>query len=108
MAEISVQVCYATAEWEFLEDLRLPEGSTIEQALRASSLAARLPGFDPAGAVVGIYGKKKTLDMPLRERDRVEVYRPLLADPKEARRRRAAGKAVADKVATGEVAAGQA
>jgi putative ubiquitin-RnfH superfamily antitoxin RatB of RatAB toxin-antitoxin module len=123
MAEISVQVCYATPEWEFLEDLRLPGGATIEQALHASSLAARLPGFDPAGAVVGIYGKKKTLDAPLRERDRVEVYRPLLADPKEARRRRAAGKAVADKavadkavadkavtgeVATGEAGAGQA
>jgi putative ubiquitin-RnfH superfamily antitoxin RatB of RatAB toxin-antitoxin module len=113
MAEISVQVCYATAEWAFLEDLRLPEGATIEQALRASGLAARLPVFDPAGAVVGIYGKKKTLDTPLRERDRVEVYRPLLADPKEARRRRAAGKAVADKavadkVVTGEVATGQA
>lgn len=91
-AELKIQVCYATPEWAFLEDLLLPAGSTVAQALRRSSLAARLPGFDPDAAVVGIYGKKKTLDTPLREHDRVEVYRPLLADPKEARRRRAAGK----------------
>ncbi len=93
MAEqITVQVCYATPDYEFLRELRVDAGTTLEQAVRLSGLLREVPQIDLAGAVVGIYAKKKTLDTVLREHDRVEVYRPLLADPKETRRRRAGAK----------------
>jgi putative ubiquitin-RnfH superfamily antitoxin RatB of RatAB toxin-antitoxin module len=87
-----VQVCYATPELEFLRSLEVGVGTTVEQAIRASGLLHAVPGIDVGTVPVGIYGKKKTLDTVLRERDRVEVYRPLLCDPKETRRRRAGNK----------------
>ena len=91
MAEfIKVQVCYATPEMEFLRDLEVAPGTTLEQAVLLSGLAQAVPELNLDGAAVGIYGKKKTLATVMREHDRVEVYRPLLADPKETRRRRAA------------------
>lgn len=65
----------------------LPAGSTVGDALRASGLLTRL-GIDAPSALVGVWGKRQPLETPLRERDRVEVYRPLLCDPKEARRLR--------------------
>jgi putative ubiquitin-RnfH superfamily antitoxin RatB of RatAB toxin-antitoxin module len=86
--QITVQVCYATDTLQFLRELRLESGATIQQALDVSGLALEVPGIDLATMAVGIYGKKKTLDTVLREHDRVEVYRPLIADPKNARRRR--------------------
>lgn len=90
--QINVSVCYATDTVEFLRDLRLEAGATIEDALKVSGLALEVPGIDLAAMAVGIYGKKKTLDTVLREHDRVEVYRPLIADPKNARRRRVPAK----------------
>lgn len=89
---VRVQVCYATPELEFLRSLEVGVGTTVEQAIRASGLLHAVPGIDVGTVPVGIYGKKKTLDTVLRERDRVEVYRPLLCDPKETRRRRAGNK----------------
>jgi putative ubiquitin-RnfH superfamily antitoxin RatB of RatAB toxin-antitoxin module len=86
--QINVQVCYATDSVVFLRDLRMEVGATVRQALEVSGLALEVPGIDLDSMVVGIYGKKKTLDTVLREHDRVEVYRPLIADPKNARRRR--------------------
>ncbi len=86
---IRVQVCHALPDTAFLENLRLPEGSTIAAAMAASGLAARFPDLDLSQAKVGIFGKLKTPDTRLRDGDRVEVYRPLEADPKETRRRRA-------------------
>jgi len=62
-------------------ELALEEGATVRAALAAAGMAA------PHGA--GIFGRRVSLDAPLAEGDRVEVYRPLSADPKEARRRRA-------------------
>jgi putative ubiquitin-RnfH superfamily antitoxin RatB of RatAB toxin-antitoxin module len=91
-AQIAVQVCYATPDAEFLRDLRLDAGCTLRQAVEASGLLALIDDIELATAAVGIYGKKKTLDTVLREHDRVEIYRPLQADPKEARRRRAHAK----------------
>lgn len=88
--QINVSVCYATDTIEFLRELRLEAGATIADALKISGLAYEVPGIDLATMTVGIYGKKKTLDTVLREHDRVEVYRPLIADPKNARRRRPA------------------
>jgi putative ubiquitin-RnfH superfamily antitoxin RatB of RatAB toxin-antitoxin module len=90
--QLSVQVCYATDTTTFLRALRLNAGATIADALDASGLADVVPGIDLSVMAVGIYGKKKTMDTVLREHDRVEVYRPLIADPKHARRRRPAKK----------------
>jgi putative ubiquitin-RnfH superfamily antitoxin RatB of RatAB toxin-antitoxin module len=91
-ASIHVQVCYALPDSSFLRALTVPAGTTIGQALMQSGLLQAFPGIDLAINMVGIYGKRKPLDTVLHEHDRVEVYRPLQADPKEARRRRAGSK----------------
>lgn len=91
-ATIEVQVCYALPDSSFLCSLSVPAGTTIAQAVARSGLLQAIPGIDLAVNMVGIYGKRKPLETVLREHDRVEVYRPLQADPKEARRRRAGGK----------------
>jgi len=93
-AGITVQVCHALPDSTFLRSLRVPAGTTIGQAVAQSGLLQAIPGIDLAINMVGIHGKRKPLDTVLREHDRVEVYRPLQADPKEARRRRAGNKAV--------------
>ena len=93
-ATIEVQVCYALPDSSFLRSLSVPAGTTIGQAVAQSGLLQAIPGIDLAINMVGIHGKRKPLDTVLREHDRVEVYRPLQADPKEARRRRAGNKAV--------------
>ena len=67
--------------------LELPVGSTAGDALRASGLAVR-HGLDEAAADLGVWGRACARDTPLREHDRVELYRPLTVDPKEARRLR--------------------
>ena len=85
---IPVQVCYATDKQEILIDLEVEQGTTIAQAIERSGIAQRLPGVDVASLPVGIYSKKKTPDTVLRARDRIEIYRPLIADPKTTRRRR--------------------
>jgi putative ubiquitin-RnfH superfamily antitoxin RatB of RatAB toxin-antitoxin module len=87
---IGVQVCYASDAVQFLRTLRVEAGTTIEQAIALSGVRDAAPEIDLATMQVGIYAKKKTLDTVLREHDRVEIYRPLTADPKNARRRRKA------------------
>ena len=69
--------------------LELPEGATVAGALEAAAPGGRFAGEDLARLEVGIWGARVARDAPLREGDRVEVYRPLRADPKEARRWRA-------------------
>ena len=71
-----------------LTQLELAAGTTVLQALRASHLLERHPEIDLASLKVGIWGRLKPLSELLRDRDRVEVYRPLKVDPKEARRQR--------------------
>lgn len=94
--QVRVQVCHALPSEAFLETLLLPAGSTLAQAIAASGLATRFPGLDLTQAKVGIFGKLKMPETVLRDGDRIEVYRPLLADPKESRRKRAQHKARAD------------
>ena len=94
MAEkIPVQVCYATALREVFRDLEVEQGTTIEQAIVQRGVLEDIPGIDLTVQPVGLYGKKRPLDTVLRARDRIEIYRPLVADPKESRRRRADKKA---------------
>lgn len=85
--EIEVEVVYCPAPSVVDRTLlRLPRGAPLSQALQASGLAQR--HALAAGGTVGIWGRVKPLETPLRDRDRVEVYRPLTVDPKEARRLR--------------------
>jgi len=89
-SEIVVDVMYALPRRQVMRTVALPEGSTLADAIRASGLAEEFPEIDSACA--GIYGKPAAADAILRNRDRVEIYRPLRADPKEVRRTRAAKK----------------
>lgn len=88
MAEIFVQICYAKPGAQFLRGLSLPQGTTLQQAIQQSGVLQLAPEIDLSVSRVGIHGKLKTLDTVLREHDRVEIYRPLVADPKDARRKR--------------------
>ncbi len=96
MAEsIEVAVVYARPERQALLRVTLPRGSTLDQAIQASGVLQKFPEIDLARCKVGVFGKLLGLDSPLQEQDRVEIYRPLIADPKEVRRQRAAqGKAM--------------
>ena len=89
MPGIEVEVVYALPREQKLFSVRVDTGATVLQAIRASGVLDGYPDIDPAQAGVGVFGKRVTLDTPLRAGDRVEIYRPLTADPKEARRRRA-------------------
>lgn len=86
---IPVQVCYAGRGRLLLLQLEVAANSTIRQVITASCILQQAPELDLTSARVGIFGKLKTLDSIVREHDRIEIYRPLIADPKEARRRRA-------------------
>lgn len=87
--QLEVEVAYAPAPGQVdLVTVSLAPGATILHALRASRLLERHPDIDLAVQRVGIWGRLKTLSDPVRDRDRVEVYRALKVDPKEARRQR--------------------
>lgn len=93
--EIHVEVVYALPAVQRLRRVKLPAGSTVRDAIERSGLLAECPEIDLATNKVGVFGKLTRLDAALRQRDRVEIYRPLVADPKDVRRRRAAeGKAM--------------
>lgn len=94
MAEgsVHVQLCYARPDRQFLLDLNVAPGTSVLQAIKDSGIVQQAPEIDVSVMRVGIYGKLKALDTVLREHDRIEIYRPLIADPKETRRRRAAHK----------------
>ena len=87
--KIRVEVCYALKDRQELISLELPEGSTAGTAIDASGIAAKYPEIDLQSNKVGVFGKLIKLDAVLHDRDRVEIYRPLIADPKEVRRKRA-------------------
>ena len=92
---VQVVVVYATPGREFIRPMIVAPGTTVGQAIETSGVLASFPDINLVTQPVGIYGKKKTLDTVLRERDRIEIYRPLVADPKDSRRKRAAKKAAA-------------
>jgi len=91
MAEtLKVEVCYALPDKQELIPVSLPPGATLKQAIEASGLLEKHPEIDIGKNKFGIYAKLSKLDTVLRDRDRVEIYRPLIADPKEVRKQRAA------------------
>jgi len=87
---IGVEVAYARPDRQWLAALDLPEGASAGDALVASGLLAECPELQRGGWQLGVWSRKVAVDTVLAAGDRVEVYRPLLADPKTARRQRAA------------------
>ena len=87
---IQIEVVYALADRQDIIPLTLAAGTTLKQAVEASGLTAKYPDIDLAKGRFGIYSKLAKPDTALRDRDRVEIYRPLIADPKEVRKQRAA------------------
>jgi len=88
-AELTIEVVYAAAPHDVRQlSLRLREGSTVADALRASRLLDGLPPAQADALQAGIWGRIAAPDTPLRDGDRVELTRGLLVDPKEARRQR--------------------
>jgi len=84
-----VEVAYAKPDVQVLLEQDVPEGATVEEAIRLSGILERFPEIDLSTQKVGVFGKVTPLTKTLQERDRVEIYRPLIADPKAARRQRA-------------------
>ncbi|MFP4129506.1 MAG: RnfH family protein [Halorhodospira sp.] len=89
---LRIEVAYALPDQQSLIPVTLPAGGTAEEAIRASGILERHPEIDLSRQSVGVFGQVVGLDTPLYDGDRVEIYRPLRADPKEARKRRAARK----------------
>ena len=90
-----VEVAYALPDKQSLISLEVKEGTTLIEAIEASGILETYGQIDLTRNKVGIFSKFATLDTVLREKDRVEIYRPLIADPKKVRKERAAkGKAM--------------
>ncbi|MBL1275662.1 MAG: RnfH family protein [Ectothiorhodospiraceae bacterium] len=89
-ADIHIEVAYAEPDTQVILNLTVPSDATIEQAIKQSGILTKFPDIDLAVNKVGVFGKLSKLDKPLRERDRIEIYRKLIADPKAVRKQRAA------------------
>ena len=87
-----VEVAYAKVDEQVIIPLDVDVGTTLEQAIHLSGILEQYPEIDLAKNKTGIFGKIAKADTELREKDRVEIYRPLIADPKESRRKRAEKK----------------
>ncbi|AAU91048.1 MULTISPECIES: RnfH family protein [Methylococcus] len=87
---MNVGVCYADADRQLWLRMEMPDDSTVEQAIRYSGILERFPEIDLSVQKVGIFGKLVKLDAPVKEGDRIEIYRPITADPKTVRRRKIA------------------
>ncbi|GAA4881188.1 RnfH family protein [Ferrimonas pelagia] len=86
---MTVEVVYALPERAFLRTVTVPVGASVEQAIRASGVLVLHPEIDLTQQKVGIFSRTVKLSQPLQAGERVEIYRPLLADPREVRKRRA-------------------
>lgn len=89
-SEITVEVAYALPDKQLIIPVMVQVGTTAEKAIQVSGILSKFPEIDLAENKVGIFGKATKLDTVLRHLDRVEIYRPLIADPKEVRKQRAA------------------
>lgn len=89
MPDITVEVVYALPEKQYLRQVKLAEGSSVEQAIKASGLLELRHDIDLTQNKIGIYSRPVKLQDKVNDGDRVEIYRPLIADPKELRRQRA-------------------
>jgi len=88
---VAVEVAYATPQRQAIVRLEVPVGCTVAAAIERSRIREQFPGLSVDADAVGIFSRKVPLDHVVRDGDRVEIYRPLIADPKESRRKRASG-----------------
>ena len=87
--QINIEVVYALAHKQTLLNVKVPRATTLADAIKISGILEKHPEINLASNKVGIFAKLSKLDAVLRDKDRVEIYRPLIADPKEVRRKRA-------------------
>lgn len=86
---ITVEVAYALPDEQVILSLEVPDNTTVEQAVKRSGILERYPQINIEKDKVGIFGKICKMDATLSNKDRIEIYRPLIADPKESRRQKA-------------------
>ncbi len=89
---IKIEVAYALVDKQVILTEKVSPETTIEEAIHLSGVLEQFPEIDLSNNKVGVFGKLKKLDSTLLENDRIEIYRALIADPKESRRKRAAKK----------------
>jgi len=87
--KINIELVYALAHEQTLLKQQLPVGVTVAEAIQTSGILEKHPEIDLKANKLGIFGKLTKADTVLRDKDRIEIYRPLIADPKEVRRKRA-------------------
>lgn len=88
-SQVLIEVVYALPQAQTLLTVTLPQGATLAEAIRLSGILDKHPEINMDKNKFGIFGKLSKVDTVLRDKDRVEIYRPLIADPKEVRRQRA-------------------
>lgn len=88
--KIIIEVSYALPNEQIIIPVLVPKDISVKKAIELSGILTKFEDIDLNSNQVGIFGKLTTLDKSLRDRDRIEIYRPLIADPKEIRRKRAA------------------
>ena len=88
--KISVEIAYAIPQKQTIIECEVDAGSSARTVVLGSAIDNHFPGIDLAGCDLGVFGKAVADDYELMEGDRIEIYRPLIADPKEVRRERAA------------------
>lgn len=87
--KINIEAVYALPDEQTLFRQSVPEGATVAEAIELCGILEKYPEIDLAANKLGIFGKLAKADTVLRDKDRIEIYRPLIADPKEVRRKRA-------------------
>jgi len=93
--KINIEAVYALPDEQMLFRQSVPEGATVAEAIQLCGILEKYPEIDLAANKLGIFGKLAKADTVLRDKDRIEIYRALIADPKEVRRKRAdEGKAM--------------
>jgi hypothetical protein len=86
---ITVEVAYALPHEQVILSIEVDDGCLVEDAIKRSGILERFPQIDLAKDKVGIFGKMCKLNVTLNHKDRIEIYRKLIADPKESRRQKA-------------------
>ena len=90
MAKTMIEVAYATPQRQLILECEVEQGSTAREIVRSSGIEQHFPEIDLDSCDIGIFGKAVSDDHQPEDGDRIEIYRPLIADPKEVRRQRAA------------------
>ena len=88
--EIAIEIAYATPQKQLILELHVEPGLAAREVVRSSGIEQHFPEIDPETCDIGVFGKAVADDYEPLEGDRIEIYRPLIADPKEVRRQRAA------------------